>query len=268
MKKAFLNAVKAKMEIAWNEAQQSNSAVGQESLAYSKNNQISQDNVLNKYSQNKLNDIASRGEYVATTKEEIKKYVSEAFADKSSQKDIHIGVVSQETINKIREKVTGISKNDIANLFDLSKEYDVAINQDAIRHIKKNSMTIDDVVNTIMKLDDIIVNFDSVQRTMYEKKNQKNNALVFKKSFEDGTYSAVELLYTKRKLLNTQTMYMDKIDFAAKQKKSNKLLPVNNNSRGYTPETRSSSTSYDTNDTIKLPKSQNTVSSTNNTQNN
>ena len=215
-------------------------------LAQNNNKQISKDNKLFEYSESKKNEVLSRGGVIATTKQELSKYVNEAFENKDSKKNIHIGSLSQENIDNIKENIKGIKKSDIDTLFKDGKEYDVAINQDAIRHMKKDGLTNQDVTNMILKLDDIIIDFDEVLRTKYEKKNQSNDGILFRKQFSDGKYAAYEIIYNKRKVLDTHTIYMDKVDFESK-KKSTKSLPMNNNSQGYTSETQDSSISYDLN---------------------
>ena len=116
------------------------------------NNQISVDNKLDKYSKNKLNELKTRNNIVVTTKKELWKKVFESFNDKSSKEEIHLGMISKRTIERIRKEVTGIKKNEIHELFDDNKEYDLSITQDAIRHIKKSSMSIDNVLDIIEKL--------------------------------------------------------------------------------------------------------------------
>jgi len=183
------------------------------------NNQISVDNKLDKYSKNKLNELKTRNNIVVTTKKELRKKVFESFNDKSSKEEIHLGMISKKTIERIRKEVTGIKKNEIHELFDDNKEYDLSITQDAIRHIKKSSMSIDNVLDIIEKIDEIVVLFDKVQRTIYEKGNQKNNALRFKKEFDDGSYYTLILLCKKKSSLRVQTVFMGKKDFINKKKK-------------------------------------------------
>jgi len=183
------------------------------------NEQINSDNKLNKYSKNKINEINSRNGIIATTKKELEKYVYEAFENTQSKKDIHIGVISSNTINRIKYEITGIKNEEIQILFAENKEYDLAITQDTIRHIKKKNMTIENVLDIILKIDEIVINFDTVQKTIYEKGKQKNNGLRFKKKFPEETYYAVELIYKQKKVLNTQTIFMDKIDFKSIKKK-------------------------------------------------
>lgn len=74
------------------------------------NNQISVDNKLDKYSKNKLNELKTRNNIVVTTKKELRKKVFESFNDKSSKEEIHLGMISKKTIERIRKEVTGIKK--------------------------------------------------------------------------------------------------------------------------------------------------------------
>lgn len=181
-------------------------------------NQISKENKLDRYSKEKLNELKTRHNVIAISKRELRKKVFESFNNKNSKDEIYLGMISKNTIDRIKEEVTGIKKSEIDKLFDENKNYDLSISQDVIRHIKKPSMTIDDVLEIIEKIDEIVILFDDVQRTIYEKGKQKNNALRFKKSFKDGTYYALVLLCKKKSTFNTQTVFMKKIDFINKKR--------------------------------------------------
>ena len=165
-----------------------------------------------------MNEVLMRGEYIATTKKELLMYVKESFKNKNSKKCIHIGCLSNDMIDNIKNNVKGIKKSEIDLLFKKDGVYDVAIKQDAIRHIKKDSMSEKDVIDYILRIDDIIVNFDEVTRTKYIKSYQTNEVLLFRKQFDDGNYYAVELIYNKKRLLNTCTAYMYQKDFENKKR--------------------------------------------------
>lgn len=168
----------------------------------------------------------TRGEnnFIVENKESLRNQTIEALQNQNSKKNLYLGVLSNTTIQNIQERVENISSESKNNLFDKTKEYQLAINQDEIRHLaKKEGLTEKDVINFIDSLDELIVDFDSVS---YHKYNGNQNALRFKKQMSDGTHIAFEVLSKQKGTMRTQTLFLDKADFIANKKRS--ISPTSN----------------------------------------
>jgi hypothetical protein len=191
---------------------------------------------------------------IVESKNELQKYVLEALNNNQSNKNLYLGVVPKSTINKIINEVTDISAENKANLFDESKEYQLAVNQEEIRHLHKESLTENDVVNFIDSLDELIANFDKVRYTTYK---QQQKALRFIKNMNDGTHIAVEILSKQKGTMRTHTLFLDKADFIANKKRSiSPSFDELNNSPNNTSEMDRGLTPSVNNDSINSKKSQ------------
>jgi len=78
-----------------------------------------------------------------------------------------------------------------------------------------------------------------VHRSTYYAKNNKYNALRFKKVFNDGEYISVNLTSNKKRLLATHNIYMEKSDFEKLHKNRNFMHSANaKKTSSETPETK------------------------------
>lgn len=111
--------------------------------------------------------LAKEGNCVVRNKCELVNLVIEALSDVSSNKNLHLGIIPSKTINRIKNEITDIKKEKIEGLFKEGMSYALTISQKEIRHIKKESLMVQDVINFVCSLDDIIVNFDKVRYTLY-----------------------------------------------------------------------------------------------------
>lgn len=185
-----------------------------------KNNRINtfSNNLLN-FTDNEKNSIQRKNNnIIINNKSDLKKYVLEAINNNKTKKNIYLGVLPNLIINKILNEITDISIENKANLFDINKEYQLVINQEEIRHLFKDSLTKNDVVNFIVSLDELIVNFDNVRFCIY---NNNQKSLRFKKNMNDGTHIALEILSKQKGTMRTHTLFLDKIDFITNKKRNN-----------------------------------------------
>lgn len=166
--------------------------------------------------------LCRKNNVIVRSKEELKDLVLEAFENRNLNKKIHLGVIPLKVIKRIKNEITDISKERLSRLFKDDVNYALSIRQKEIRHLKKESLSVNDVVDFILTLSDLICNFDSVRFTIY---NNEQNALRFKKKMKDGTHIALEVISNKYHTFRTHTLFLDKIDF--KNKKRN-LSPTFN----------------------------------------
>lgn len=166
--------------------------------------------------------LCRKNNVIVRSKEELKDLVLEALKDNTVHKNIYLGIIPKKVIREIKNRITDISKERLSKLFKNDISYSLFVNQEEIRHLKKESLSVNDVVDFILTLSDLICNFDSVRFTIY---NNEQNALRFKKKMKDGTHIALEVISNKYHTFRTHTLFLDKIDF--KNKKRN-LSPTFN----------------------------------------
>ena len=135
----------------------------------------------------------------------------EAFSDVMSNKNLHLGIIPNEIIIRIKNEITYIKKEKISELFKDDMNYALTISQREIKHIKKESLTIDDVIQYITTLSDLIVNFDTVRYTLY---NNSQNGLRFRKKMNDGVHIVLEIISNKK-----HTLFLESVDFQNKKRK-------------------------------------------------
>ena len=158
---------------------------------------------------------------IINNKTELRKYVLEALNNKNSNKSLYLGVIPNETVKRIKKEITDIRKNKINEVLPDGKNYDLAINQEEIRHLYKNSLTEKDVLDFICSLDELILGFDSVRYTKY---NKSQNALRFKKTMYDGTHVVLEVISKQKGTFRTQTLFLEKADFITKKRNISPML--------------------------------------------
>ncbi|MBR1376814.1 MAG: hypothetical protein IJ565_03270 [Bacilli bacterium] len=106
---------------------------------------------------------------IIDSKQKLIRYVKEAINDPNSHKNLHLGIIPKESIVKIKNEINNIRKDKINDLFKDNINYALAINQEEIRHIKKPSLTQEDIIEFIKSLDKLVTQFDSVSYTIYKK---------------------------------------------------------------------------------------------------
>lgn len=181
---------------------------------------------------------------IIENEEQIREYVEEAFADSQSKKSLYFGMVPIEVMDNIRADISNISDEKRSKIFKDGREYSIEIGQEDIRHIKKKSMSIDDVVEYVTKLPEIILQYDTVHYSEYKQGSNILNALRFKRRLEDGTYIALEVASRKRNSFETHNIFIDSSDY--KKRKSTPTAYVADATQAQTSKTRRSSTSVST----------------------
>ena len=139
-------------------------------------------------------------------------------------KNLHLGIIPGGVITRIKNEITDIKREKINELFKDDIKYALTINQEIIRHIKKDSLTTDDIINFITTLEDLITNFDTVRYTLY---NNSQNALRFRKNMNNSTYVTLIVISNKNHTFRVHTIFLDKIDF---QNKKRNIFPTPNES--------------------------------------
>ena len=163
--------------------------------------------------------LRGKNNIIIKSKEELIYYVFESFRNKNSNKNLYLGVIPDAVILKIVKGVTDINHLKRKNLFNMNKKYQLTVNQEEIRHMKKDSLREIDIVNFILYLDDIVTNFDTVRYCIY---NNNQKALRFKKKY-DSTYITLTIISNKYHTLRTQTLFISKEDLKIKRNLSPSL---------------------------------------------
>ena len=158
--------------------------------------------------------LRGKNNIIINSKQELIYYVLEAFCDKNSNKNIHLGIIPNKVILRIKNKITDITKENLRVLFKDGVKYALVINQEEIRHMKKESLREIDVLNFILNLDNIITHFDNVRYSIY---NNKQNALRFKKKINDMTNITLTVISNKYHTFRVQTLFFSKDDFKIKR---------------------------------------------------
>ena len=257
--KAFLNAVKAKMEIAWKEAQQTNNEnnyVGEETPAYSKNNIPIDNKLLNKYKN--VKDIFNNEFDNYDGNIDLKNEISEI--ENSNLSNLKISDLKQ-LANTIFSKYN--STNNFVNNGNEIVVTKSGINEsiEKIYNNRRQRNLLKEHLQVFSDLGDIIEH----AKLSNQASNIKNNPdITHWNYYIDGLNilgESYKLVFDVRSMKDGQNQYRV-------QRLERNIQKTGN----YDGDTKSALPPYSQpvstkNDTIKLPKSQNKVSNTNNTQN-
>lgn len=178
---------------------------------------------------------------IAKNIDDIIAFVDESFSHKTSKKRLHLGQVTKELQNRIYDKIENLPKGLL--LFNKYREYSLEISQDDVRHLqdKKKGMSREIIIDYILNLPTIINSFDEVHYTVYEKGQNKSNALLFRKRMNDGLYFCLEIISGKKSEFQTHSIYIDTHDYVRK-KKATSSMPMQK-AHGKTPKTLDNSPS-------------------------
>lgn len=194
---------------------------------------------LKDYSPNTLKTILqNESNIVVTTYDELNQLIDEALNSKSINKALHLGIIDENTIQEIKNKITNLPKN--KSDYIRNQAYDLVIRQSEIRHLKENKLRItnEDIHDFIKMLPDIITKSDTVS---YDK-NGNDEGLQFKKKLKDGKYVSFVLISNKQNTFKVKSISMAKSDFENKKRSlspPSDTVKVSNN----TPEASGASTS-------------------------
>ncbi len=176
-----------------------------------------ENNKLIKFSVSRKEEILQRkNNVICKDSEELEEIIRRSFNQKDENDNFYIGLLPKYCIENISKTLTNIKKNKINEVINSKIQYALAISQSDIRHIKKDSMTIDDCVDYILTAPEVVKNFDVVSFC----KCQGKNALRLKKTINGITYITLIIISNRHKTFNIRTAFMLKKDFEAKKKKS------------------------------------------------
>lgn len=161
--------------------------------------------------------LRGKNNVIINSEDELIKYIKETFSDNLSRKNLYLGVIPEWVISKILCEISDISNERKNEIFNQKKKYDLVINQEEIRHLKKDSISLYDIISFINNLKEIICNFDTVRYTLY---NKNQNCLRFKKTLFGCTIVSVEIVSNQKGTLRTQTIFFDKNDYKKKKHSS------------------------------------------------
>lgn len=152
--------------------------------------------------------LQSTKDIIISNKKELIYHINEALENNNSNKILHLGIIPKETIIRIKKEIQNIKKEKIDKLLDENRSYDLVISYETIRHIKKESLTIDDIKEFIFNLENLVLNFQEVSYTLYRKNQQ---ALRFKSFHDTKLFVIVEIISNSNRKLRLQTIFLDKI---------------------------------------------------------
>lgn len=187
-------------------------------------NGLSNDLLLH-YDAELTNLIEQRGDYIIDSLDKLKNVVDIAFNNPKQKSTAYFGIIPAEILSKIENSIPNIPKELNGALFKGGKTYSVAATLDSIQHLAdEKSLTREDIVEYLDKMADTIVNFDTVNFDYYYQGNQKSKGIIFKKKFKDGTIQSFEIVSSKKRTLNLQTIYMENGDYQKKKSAETLLM--------------------------------------------
>lgn len=206
---------------------------------------------------NELKSIfEKRGDIVVDSYEKLVNVVNIAFNEPNKKATAYFGILNKSLLDKIQNDIPNLPQNLKGNLFKPNSNYSIAATLDSIRHLvdDKSGMTQNDVVNYLDKFADTLIEYDFVHYDVYyDSMRKRNNGILFKKEFDNGTYQSFNIISNKKKSLSLVTLYMNKFDY--KKKKSAETLHLQNTD-AHTPKAGVSQTSID-----NVPQKDTTVNS-------
>ncbi len=184
---------------------------------------------LSPYDEELTRLIGERGDIIVDSREKLVEVVDLAFDDPNHKATAYFGIISPDTLEKIKNSVSNLPKELEDALFKAGKDYSIAATLDSIRHlVDDKNLDRADVVDYVDRLADTIVDADSVSFDFYTKGSNRTPGLLFKKVFSDGTIITFDLVSHKKRALSLQTLYMESADYQKKKRSAETLLMQNN----------------------------------------
>lgn len=155
---------------------------------------------LDEFSKETKNNIKLRGGEIVNNKQELLFYVEDAIKNPQKKKNLYLGAISNEAKTKIEQDTqVEIFKN---------KQYSFVVSYDDIIHITEHFGTdAASVANEVMRLYEIVKDYDSVKAEINEKGLKK---LIFDKKYSDYDFRTVEIASNKKSTLDLVTLYVTK----------------------------------------------------------
>ena len=205
--------------------------------AFTTSNTGMANDALHRYTGELQDLIEERGDIIVDSYDKLINVVDLAFDNPDMKATAYFGIVDVDTLKKIENSVPNIPRDMNGKLFKEGRQYSIAATLDSIRHlVDDKNLTRSDLIDYLDRLADTIVDFDSVSYSVYtDSRNQKNNGILFKKKYQDGTYVSFEIVSNNKKSLSMVTLYLDNADY--KKKKAAKA-PLMQKTSAHTPEAR------------------------------
>ena len=195
---------------------------------------------LSAYDEELTRFIEQRGDYIVNSFDKLKQIVNLAFDNPNLKATAYFGIISNESLEKIKNSIPNLAKAIEGILFKEGRDYSIAVTFDSIRHIvDEKGLSREDVIDYLDRLADTILVFDSVAFDYYYQGGQKTPGLLFKKAFSDGTLLSFNLVSQKKRSIVLHSLYLDSVNY--QKKKSAKTLLMQNAS-AYTPKAQVSQT--------------------------
>lgn len=157
---------------------------------------------LEKYTENEIKNLSSNKITLAKNIEDISNFAKKELQQKTSNSKIFIGKINKVIANRIKKETN-------LNL----ENYNISLKGDNIRKIIKDhgNKTIENLrgqdaitIEDFCIIDDIILDADEIYLSGKTKSNK--DVITFKKK-NKNLYTIIEFVSTKRKTLETHTMY-------------------------------------------------------------
>ena len=191
---------------------------------------------------------------------DVKKFTERTLNSNEHETFGYLGVVSSDVVNRIKNEVTEISAEHRENLFKRDA-FSLRIRQSEITHLKKMGMTIEEAVDYVVKIPQIVTEFDTVRYAVEYKEGKRIEGLRFSKTFPDGKMYNYLMISNRKGTMTVKTSYMSKDDYMKKGEKNKPSLVANTeNVLTNTSETGSPSASNNilaNSDNSSIEKSQN-----------
>lgn len=173
--------------------------------------------------------IKQHNDYIVDSFKKLVDIVNLAFDKPTEKATAYFGIIPTEILSKIENSIPNLPKGLNGPLFKVGKDYSIAVTLDNIRHlVDEKNLSREDIIEYLDRMADCIVEFDTVAFDYYYEKGNRMNGILFKKTFDDGTFASFEVVSNKKRSLNLQTFYMQKADY--KKKKFAETTLLNNNS--------------------------------------
>ena len=205
--------------------EQKNTAEGGVQYSFRNSQSGAANDLLLPYNEELTGYISQRGDYIVDSFERLVDVVNFAFDKPNEKATAYFGIIPTDILSKIEKSIPNLPKEMTGNLFKAGKDYSVAATLDSIRHLAdEKKLSREEIIEYLDRMTDCIVEFDTVTFDYYYEKGNKMNGILFKKTFDDGTFASFEIVSNKKRSLNLQTFYMQKVDYKKKKSAETTLL--------------------------------------------
>ena len=153
---------------------------------------------LEEYSKESKNNIKMRGGLIVNSEAELRSYITEAL-NGNSKKNLHLGAIPKNVINQIEKDIN-------AKIFK-DKQYTFVVSYDDIRHVSEHFADVDELTNEIIRLYDILSNYDTVECLIEENGRKK---LRLEKTYSHADYRSIEIVSNRTSSVDLISFYVMK----------------------------------------------------------